>query len=254
MLLFLRLLDSRLNSNAEVAKCGAITRYHFIDKELQKEISQMKQDYSNREKILSCAQRLFFEKGYEAVGVQEIVDTAGITKPTMYYYFKSKHGLLECLLAEGTQAMLEKMKEVTETEGEFLQVFELVTRRFLELAVENKEFYLMLVSLFSSAKDNEAFRSAKPYISQFLDLFRCFFERYSKQQGLSIANADYQAMSYVGVINMFMMISFERGELESETVRRRFMKNMCAQFANTCTEEQINYYAHSSVLSYSFSE
>ena len=29
-------------------------------------------------------------KGYDAVGVQEIVDTAGITKPTLYYYFGSK--------------------------------------------------------------------------------------------------------------------------------------------------------------------
>ena len=58
----------------------------------------MKQDYSNRENILNCARKLFFEKGYDTVGVQEIVDTAGITKPTMYYYFKSKHGLLENML------------------------------------------------------------------------------------------------------------------------------------------------------------
>lgn len=214
----------------------------------------MKQDCSNRENILSCAQRLFFEKGYEAVGVQEIVDTAGITKPTMYYYFKSKHGLLECLLAEGAKVMLDKTKEVTETEGEFLQVLELVTKRYLELAVENKEFYLMLVSLFSSAKDNEAFRSAKPYISQFLNLFRCFFERYSKQQGVCIANVDYLAISYVGIINMFMMTSFERGELESEVVRRKFIKNLCAQFANTYTDEKVGYYAPSSRLSYSFSD
>ena len=61
----------------------------------------MTQECNNREKILLCAQRLFFEKGYDSVGVQEIVDTAGITKPTMYYYFKSKQGLLACLLEEG---------------------------------------------------------------------------------------------------------------------------------------------------------
>lgn len=202
----------------------------------------MKQDYSNREKILSCAQRLFFEKGYDAVGVQEIVDTAGITKPTMYYYFKSKQGLLECLLSQGAKVMLDQMRLVTETEGEFLQVFELVTKKYLELAVENKEFYLMLVSLFSSAKDNEAFRSAKPYISQFLDLFRCFFERYSEQQGGFRSNVDFLAISYAGIVNMFMMTSFERGELESKSVRRTFVKNLCVQFANACTVEEFGYY------------
>lgn len=214
----------------------------------------MKQDYSNREKILSCAQRLFFEKGYDAVGVQEIVDTAGITKPTMYYYFKSKQGLLECLLSEGAQEMLDQVREVTETEGEFLKVFELVTKKYLELAVENKEFYLMLVSLFSSAKDNEAFRSAKPYISRFLGLFRRFFERYSRQQGGFFVSADYLAISYTGIINMFMMTSFERGELESETVRLKFIKNLCAQFAAVCIDENREYCSHSSMLSYSYSE
>lgn len=211
----------------------------------------MKQDYSNREKILSCAQRLFFEKGYDAVGVQEIVDTAGITKPTMYYYFKSKQGLLDCLLSEGAQGMLDQVREVTETEGEFSQVFEIVTRKYLELAVENREFYLMLVSLFSSAKDNEAFRSAKPYISRFLGLFRRFFERYSRQHGGFMVNADYLAISYTGIINMFMMTSFERGELESETVRRKFIKNLCVQFSSVCAGEKCDYYSRSSMLSYS---
>ena len=52
----------------------------------------------NRENILQCALALFYMKGYDAVGVQEIVDTAGITKPTLYYYFGSKRGLLENVL------------------------------------------------------------------------------------------------------------------------------------------------------------
>ncbi len=41
----------------------------------------------NRERILQCALELFYAKGYDAVGVQEIAQKAGITKPTLYYYF-----------------------------------------------------------------------------------------------------------------------------------------------------------------------
>ena len=44
----------------------------------------------NREMIMRCAKTLFYAKGYDAVGVQEIVDKAGVTKPTLYYYFGSK--------------------------------------------------------------------------------------------------------------------------------------------------------------------
>ena len=32
----------------------------------------------------------FMPRGYDAVGVQEIAQKAGITKPTLYYYFGSK--------------------------------------------------------------------------------------------------------------------------------------------------------------------
>ena len=48
----------------------------------------------NRERILQCALELFYAKGYDAVGVQEIAQKAGITKPTLYYYFGSKYGLI----------------------------------------------------------------------------------------------------------------------------------------------------------------
>ena len=57
----------------------------------------------NREMIMRCAKTLFYAKGYDAVGVQEIVDKAGVTKPTLYYYFGSKLGLLKTLIEETFQ-------------------------------------------------------------------------------------------------------------------------------------------------------
>jgi len=54
----------------------------------------------NRSTILARALELWSERGYDAVGVQEIVDAAGITKPTLYHYFGSKRGLLDCLIEE----------------------------------------------------------------------------------------------------------------------------------------------------------
>ena len=36
----------------------------------------------NRSNLLQCAKELFYAKGYDAVGVQEIVDRAGLTKPS----------------------------------------------------------------------------------------------------------------------------------------------------------------------------
>lgn len=40
----------------------------------------------NKETIKEIAIKLFSEKGYDAVGVQQICEKAEITKPTLYYY------------------------------------------------------------------------------------------------------------------------------------------------------------------------
>ncbi len=48
--------------------------------------------------IARAAARLFAEQGYDATSVREIVEAAGVTKPTLYYHFGSKQGLGEALL------------------------------------------------------------------------------------------------------------------------------------------------------------
>ncbi len=46
-----------------------------------------------RDRLLDVALQLFAKKGFEATSVREIASAAEVTKPTLYYYFKSKEGL-----------------------------------------------------------------------------------------------------------------------------------------------------------------
>jgi len=58
----------------------------------------MSESTDNRQRIIDTALELFAKKGYDAVSTLEIATAAGITKPTMYYYFGSKEGLLTEIL------------------------------------------------------------------------------------------------------------------------------------------------------------
>ncbi|WP_136163275.1 TetR/AcrR family transcriptional regulator [Sphingomonas flavalba] len=54
------------------------------------------------ERVFEAAQSLFYEKGIRAVGVDEIVSRAGVTKPSLYRAFASKDALVAaCLQAAG---------------------------------------------------------------------------------------------------------------------------------------------------------
>lgn len=53
-----------------------------------------------RGRLLASATELFASKGYAATTVREIVERAGVTKPVLYYYFRSKEGIYLELMRE----------------------------------------------------------------------------------------------------------------------------------------------------------
>jgi AcrR family transcriptional regulator len=44
-------------------------------------------------RLLDCALTLFAERGYAATTIREIIESAGVTRPVLYYYCDSKQGI-----------------------------------------------------------------------------------------------------------------------------------------------------------------
>lgn len=63
-----------------------------------------------KEKILNAARRLFTDYGYRKVSMDEIAASAGVTKKTVYSYFKDKDDLVKCFINE----QITQMKTITE--------------------------------------------------------------------------------------------------------------------------------------------
>jgi len=65
-----------------------------------------------REEILDAAQRVFFEKGLSIATMDEIAETAELSKGTLYLYYKSKEDLYLAVMMRGMQILLEMLAEV----------------------------------------------------------------------------------------------------------------------------------------------
>ena len=46
-----------------------------------------------REELIEIASRLFYEQGYGATGIKQVIEEAGIAKGTFYSHFRSKEDL-----------------------------------------------------------------------------------------------------------------------------------------------------------------
>lgn len=69
-----------------------------------------------REAIMETAWRLFLEKGYDAVSIDEIVASSGGSKSTVYEFFGSKEGLFLEIVSSVTKQILSEM-ELPDTSG-----------------------------------------------------------------------------------------------------------------------------------------
>jgi AcrR family transcriptional regulator len=62
--------------------------------------------------IARVAARLFAQRGYDATSVREIVEAAGVAKPTLYYYFRSKEGLAQALLTVPLSNLVGTLRQI----------------------------------------------------------------------------------------------------------------------------------------------
>ena len=60
--------------------------------------------------IIDTASALFYEKGYNLTGINEIIAKAGIAKATLYSHFKSKEDLCIAYLAAKDKELLSNIK------------------------------------------------------------------------------------------------------------------------------------------------
>ena len=91
-----------------------------------------------RNSILSAAEDLFWEKGYEAT-LDEIAEKVELSKPTLYLYFKNKDDLYAAIALDAFQALKELYKNIVESEASAEDKVKSLYRTFIDFALEHKQ-------------------------------------------------------------------------------------------------------------------
>ena len=71
-------------------------------------------DSTTRQQVLQAALKKFADCGYEGTSVQDIVEAAKVTKPTLYYYFDNKVELYQALVDYAHDERFRLMQAATE--------------------------------------------------------------------------------------------------------------------------------------------
>jgi len=97
--------------------------------------------------IARVAARLFATQGYDATSVREIVEGAGVTKPTLYYYFRSKEGLAKVLVSVPLSDLVENLRRIVTTERDPVRCLEQVLEAHFAFCREDPDRSRFVYSL-----------------------------------------------------------------------------------------------------------
>jgi TetR/AcrR family transcriptional regulator len=161
----------------------------------------------NRSNILLCALRLFATRGYDAVGVQEIVGAAGITKPTLYHYFGSKQGLLDALLKEYFDQLYREVKSASVYRSDLPHTLNQVAKTYFDFANRNKMFCRLQLALWFAPPESDAFRAVSRLNHELYQLIEALFVHAAADHGNMKGRHRAYAATFVGMINNYISLS-----------------------------------------------
>jgi TetR/AcrR family transcriptional regulator, cholesterol catabolism regulator len=116
---------------------------------------------TSRGELEQVALELFAERGFEATTVDDIAEAAGISRPTVYKYTRSKQHLLDLMVDEVTGYMTRQLKLVMESGEPAETRLRRMIRTHIDSATGNRTFYAIVFSEEVELSDagREAFRS-----------------------------------------------------------------------------------------------
>lgn len=137
-------------------------------------------DIGGRQLLLDAAVRIFAAKGYAATTVRDILRSAGVTAPVLYYHFGNKEGLFLALLNAGRERLEAAQAEALALGGPVLERIRAYCRGSARVRREHANLMLIVDSILAGPPE------AAPAFD-FRGRFRAAVERLERlvQDGIS---------------------------------------------------------------------
>lgn len=174
---------------------------------------------SARERLLESAKILFSQKGYYATSVEDIVESAGFSKGTFYFYFKSKEELFKSLVEEMHLNIVKRLEVFLERDLPLEDALVEYAKVFLEDIYQNR--HIAQIFLFQLLGTNEEFR--KLYytkVSHLRELLTKMVDRAIQRGEINYKNAENIVNLYTGFLRMLVLeYVFKEKEPDLERVK-----------------------------------
>jgi AcrR family transcriptional regulator len=132
---------------------------------------------SKRELLLGAATRLFAERTYASVSMEEVAAEVGLSASTVYHHFASKLDVLVTLLTRGSAYLQVALDEVLATAAGPAEALRGLVTSYGRFAVAHPQLVDILITEARTMPEKEAaamVETQRDYVSEWVHLLRQF--------------------------------------------------------------------------------
>lgn len=153
-----------------------------------------------KESILLASTKLFAQQGYDGTSIRDITEAARVTKPVLYYYFKSKEDLYINLINDAYAFFFTEIRAVIQTSQPFL----IRLKQLIHLYISCHEMYEDTVRIIYNAAFGSSRNHPKVNIQKLeeehIELLTKFFQEGVHEKVLRKIPLQSIVMHYIGLV------------------------------------------------------
>jgi AcrR family transcriptional regulator len=179
----------------------------------KKEIKNKSPNGTVRQRLLTAATDLFACKGYAATTVREIVASARVTKPVLYYYFKNKEGIYLELMRETFAKADQLLDSARRDQGSVKERLMRLCDRGFSLFTENIEAMRVMYAIYYGPHQGAPFFDFDAYHLKIQESIRRLIEEGIRKGEFCKGNAEDMTWAILGAVNVAMEVQLGHQEM-----------------------------------------
>jgi TetR/AcrR family transcriptional regulator len=161
-----------------------------------------------RERLLAAGTALFGERGYAGTFVREIVARAGVTKPVLYYYFKSKEGMFYTILDGAAEQQELILAEALLSPGAVLDRLIYLYRRIYKGLIEHQNLFKMIYNLVFGPRQGAPDYDIDQYHRRMVEAIKTIYLEGLARGEVKDADADEVAILVLSLLDFCLHMEY----------------------------------------------
>lgn len=166
-----------------------------------------------RERLITAATAIFSQKGYAVSTVREIVAAAGVTKPALYYYFRSKEGIYLELMNAALGKFESLLSAARAEQGAAGERILLLCDRLLVLLMDNMDVARVLYAIHYGPSQGTPAFDCHIFHFKFRDAVRELVSEGAKKKEFRSGSAEDMTWAVLGAVNIAIEVELCHPEL-----------------------------------------